>query len=169
MQAQADGLPPGRYPYAIYRWRKLGLKEDFFFQPVTACPELAARMLEVLETAQTTASEVPSLNQAEETALEQAHYRLWLDARAAHIEQVTQTATTRLASLDTSHRARLALLEEQRDLASETKIRRMRDSQIESAKRDYERRAEELKNASGQADIIAESLAFGVLVVEEKQ
>jgi hypothetical protein len=45
----------------------------------------------------------------------------------------------------------------------------MRDSQIESAKRDYERRAEELKNASGQADIIAESLAFGVLVVEEKQ
>ncbi|MDD5034680.1 MAG: SNF2-related protein [Methylococcaceae bacterium] len=165
LQAQADGLPPGRYLYAIYRWRKLGLKEDFLFQPVTTRPELAERMLELLETAHPLANEVPGLSHEEETALEQAHYRHWIDARAVHIELVTQTANSRLASLDTTHRARLALLEEQRDQTTESRIRRMRESQIESAKRDYERRAEDLRNAPGQADVIAEAVAFGVLEV----
>lgn len=169
LQAQADGLLPGRYPYAIYRWRKLGLKEDLLFQPVTTSPEFAPRMLELLETAQPLETEIPNLSQEEETALEQAHYRFWVDARAVHIEQVTQTANSRLASLDTTHKARLALLEEQRDQATESRIRRMRESQIESAKRDYERRAEELKNAPGQVDVIAEAVAFGVLIVEQKQ
>ena len=36
-------------PYAIYRWRKIGLKEDFTFQPVCANPAIAGRMLELLE------------------------------------------------------------------------------------------------------------------------
>jgi hypothetical protein len=102
----------------------------------------------------------------EERALETHHYRLWLDQRAAHIEQVTQTTQARLASLDTTHAARLALLEEQRDDASDARIRRMKESQIESARRDYERRADELRMAPGQADVIAEAVAFGVVMVE---
>jgi ATP-dependent helicase HepA len=36
LTAPADGLPPGRRPYAVYRWRKTGLREDFAFQPVCA-------------------------------------------------------------------------------------------------------------------------------------
>jgi hypothetical protein len=121
-------------------------------------------MLALLETAQALENESPPLGQEEETALDQVHHQMWSDARVLHIEQVTQTANCRLASLDTTHKARLALLEEQRNQATETKIRRMRESQIESAKRDYERRAEELKTARGQADIITDVVAFGILL-----
>ena len=42
----------------------------------------------------------------------------------------------------------------------------MRESQIETAKRDYERRKAELRQAAEQGDIIAEAVAFGVLVVK---
>lgn len=169
LTARAEGLPPGRYPYAVYRWRKIGLREDFTFQPVCAHPELATRMLELLETAQPVEAPAQDISADEEHTLEQAHYRHWTYARAAHIEQITQTARSRLASLNTTHAARIALLEEQRDSATDARIRRMREAQIETARRDYERRAEELKKGLEQADVIAEAVALGVLVVEAEK
>jgi ATP-dependent helicase HepA len=169
LNASGNALPPGRHPYAIYRWRKIGLKEDFTFQPVSTDPAIAGRMLELLETATPLDSPVQDITADEGHTLETHHYRLWIDLRAAHIEQVTQTTQARLASLDTTHAARLALLEEQRDEANDNRIRRMKESQIESARRDYERRADELTMAPAQADVIAEAVGFGILMVGEKQ
>lgn len=164
----ASDLPAGRHPYAIYRWRKLGLKEDFTFQPVCGDPAVAERMLELLESARL-GEPAQSITPDEEHVLEQTHYFLWSDARAGHIEQVGYVAQSRLASLDITHTARIALLEEQRDSATDARIRRMRESQIEAAKRDYERRAAELKQAAEQGDIIAEAVAFGVLMLEGRK
>lgn len=160
-----SNVPPGRYPYAIYRWRKHGLKEDFSFQPVCASPELAPHMLQLLESAYHHVTTSP-ITVDEERGLEQVHYHLWCNARAKHIEQVVEVARSRITSLETTHAARLALLEEQRDTATDARIRRMRESQIETAKRDYERRAVELTRAAQQGDIIAEAVAFGVLISE---
>ena len=167
LTVNAEGLPAGRHPFAIYRWHKLGLREDFTFQSVCANPEIALRLLELLEKAQSPSSESSSLTTGEEEALEQTHYRHWLDARALHIEAISQVAQARLASLRTTHAARLNVLEDQRDQAADSRIIRMRDAQIESAKRDYERRAAELKSAHERADIIAESVVLGSLNVEE--
>jgi superfamily II DNA or RNA helicase len=166
--AVTDKVAPGRYPYAIYRWQKIGLKDDFTFQPVCTDPALAGHLLALLASAQ--AGETgATLTIDEESVLEQAHYRLWSDARAEHVEQVQQHARTRLASLDTTHAARLAVLEEQRDATADSRIRRMRESQIEAARRDYERRAAELGKAPDQADVMTEAVAFGALIVENGQ
>lgn len=165
LRACAGDVPEGRYPYAIYRWRKLGLKDDFAFQPVCLDAGITLNCLRLLATAQAAEANQP-LTANEETALEQIHYRLWSDARAEHIERVQQTTRTRLASLATSHAARLAVLEEQRDGNTDARIRRMRDSQIDAANRDYTRRMEDLKLAAEQGEIIAEAVAFGVLMVE---
>jgi hypothetical protein len=146
----------------------LGLKEDFTFQPVCQHPDLTERMLELLEMSQMPIAAISSITTDEKAALEQAHYPYWLNNRAAHIEQVTQTTQARLASLNTSHTARLALLEEQRDTNADVNIQRMKNSQIASASRDYLQRAEELQKAPEQADVIAEAVAFGVLIIEEK-
>lgn len=158
-------VPPGRYVYAIYRWCKHGLKEDFTFQPICTHPDVSKRMLQLLESARQQASTVP-ITPDEKKELEKAHYDLWSRSRAAHIEEVSQVATARMNSLNTTHTARLALLEEQRDGAYDVRIQRMRESQIETAKQDYTRRAELLTMAAQQGDIVAEAVAFGVLVVE---
>ena len=158
-----EGLPPGRYPYAIYRWRKLGLKEDSLFQAVASSPEVSSRIMSLLETARAMETPCSGLKADEEIGIEQAHYQLWLDARATHIEHMTQTAQSRLASLNATHQARLALLAEQRDVATDARIRRMRVAQIEAATRDYEARAEVLSSAPQKADIVAEALGFGIL------
>ena len=66
-----------------------------------------------------------------------------------------------------SHRARLALLQEQLNQANDEKLQRMRRSEIDTAQADYERRVRELEAAVEKADIIAEPVAYGVLSVEE--
>lgn len=168
MSIESNNVPPGRYPYAIYRWRKLGLKEDFTFQPICVQPEIALHMLHLLESAHYRVSTSP-ITMEEERDLEKVHYHLWSNARAEHIEEIADVARSRMTSLATSHTARLALLEEQRDAATDARIRRMRESQIETAKRDFEWRADTLKKSAEQCDIIAEAVAFGVLVVEISQ
>jgi hypothetical protein len=50
--------------------------------------------------------------------------------------------------------------------ATEEKIRRMRQSEIARADADFERRMAEIQRAEGQADITAQAVAFGVMVVE---
>ena len=103
---------------------------------------------------------------AEEERLETIHYRVWMSRREEHIESVTQSAEIRMASLKASHQARVALLEEQRDQATDARIRRMKEGQLEAANRDFERRSEELSRVAGQAEIVAEAAVLGVLCVE---
>lgn len=165
LRSQSDILPAGNHPFAIYRWRKLGLKEDFTFQPVCTHPKLTNHMMELLEVAQPVTTDNQHINSEEEIALEQLHYRVWLDTRAAHIEKVEQESRSRLASLNTTHAARIGLLEEQRDNISDNRIRRMREAQIDSAKRDYQHHVDQLTQAFKQADILAEAVAFGILII----
>lgn len=48
---------------------------------------------------------------------------------------------------------------------AESRIRRMREAQIDAATRDYQQHVEQLEQASKQADILAEAVAFGVLEI----
>jgi ERCC4-related helicase len=165
ISVETSVLPPGRYPYAIYRWCKLGLKEDFTVQPVCIHSAIALHMLQLLECARHKTMASP-ITADEKRDIEQTHYHLWSNARIEHIEEVADVALSRITSLETFHTARLAVLEEQRDAVIDSRIRRMRESQIETAKLDYERRMAELRKSAEQGDIIAEAVAFGVLIVE---
>jgi len=59
------------------------------------------------------------------------------------------------------------LLEEQRDSTSDPRIRRMRESQLKTVKQDYKRRLQELNIATERGDIMAEAVAFGVIIAKE--
>jgi ATP-dependent helicase HepA len=163
--AQTDTVQPGRYPYAIYRWQKKGIKEDFTFQPLSTDPRLTEVMLTILETAQPLAYSDTGILVEDETELEQHHYRLWLNARAEHIEQVQQHVSARMNSLKTTHTARVAVLKDQLEANSDEKIQRMKQSQIETANRDYRQHVEQLELAAKQADILAEAVTFGILEI----
>jgi hypothetical protein len=162
----APDLSAGRYPYAIYRWKMLGIKENFTFQPVCEDRAVTDRILELLESAKPTSAS--PLSSSEVDSLERVHYVHWCDARAAHIEQITAYASSKLNSLQATHAARLALLEEQRDNASHSNIARMRQGQIDAASREYELRARDLGGAASRADIVAEPVAFGILNIRSQ-
>ncbi len=165
VSTKSSSVAPGRYPFAIYRWRILGATESFAFQPVCESEEHAQALLALLEGAIGTQDASP-ITAAEEEHLETIHYRAWISRRSEHIESETCSAEARLASLKASHHARVALVEEQRDQATDARIRRMKEGQIEAAHRDFERRRSELERVAGQAEIVAEAAVLGVLHVE---
>jgi ERCC4-related helicase len=164
--AKSSTVAPGRYPFAIYRWKILGVTESFAFQPVCESEEHAKALLGLLEDS-IAAQDTSAITAAEEDRLEAIQYRVWMSSRGEHIESVTRSAEVRLASLKASHEARVALLEEQRDQATDARIRRMKEGQLEAANRDYERRRSELERVAGQAEIVAEAAVLGVLMVEK--
>lgn len=167
LKSYSDVLPVGRYPFAVYRWSKIGLKDDFTFKTVAMSPELSPSVLGLLEYASENKSG-SEISEEEKKTLEHTHYSIWANERASHIEKLESTASARRNSLDTTHRGRMAVLEEQRDMASDARIRRMRESQIASATRDYERRVTELMKMAEGGEIIGEAVAFGVIHVESR-
>lgn len=94
-----------------------------------------------------------------------AIHRLWSSALATHRERTGQLANYRRESLNTSHKARLGLLNDQLSSVADERIRRMRLSQIQAAEDDYDRRLGELRQAETTADIIHSTVAFGILEI----
>jgi hypothetical protein len=99
--------------------------------------------------------------------LEERHYTHWSTARAEHGEVTHGVAQYRRESLKASYEARMALLGEQLSQANDDKIRRMRQSQLETASADYARRMSEIDESEKRTDIVCQIVAYGVLVIEE--
>ena len=170
LKAQANEVPAGRYEFAIYQWRFHGIREDLVLRPIALSEVVTAHLGHLLENAVDAATEAPRDSSSPLwDELDAQHYKLWSEARAKHRQRTQELAEYRRESLSTSHRARIALLEEQLKQAGNEKIQKMRQSQIAAAEADYARRIQNLDIAMERADVTAEPVAYGVLAVDGGQ
>ncbi|MBA4418469.1 MAG: helicase [Syntrophus sp. (in: bacteria)] len=168
LKVQAIEVPAGRYEFAIYQWRFHGIKEDLVLRPIASTEAVTAHLGHLLKKAVDATVEDPGNSGAPVWGeLDAQHYTLWSEARAKHRQRTQELAEYRRESLSTSHRARMALLEEQLNQANNDKIQKMRQSQIATAETDYARRIQDLDIAMERADVIAEPVAYGVLSIED--
>lgn len=158
-------LPAGDHPFAIYQWQLLGLKEDAMMVPVVEDELIGAAFMGVFARAEDS-PDVPAPSTAALDGLDGWHHDLWLRRRAAHIAEASDIARFRRDSLEASHRARVAVLEEQLGRASEDRIRRMRLGQLARANADYSEALNHLSAAESRADILPRRVAAGTLRVE---
>ena len=166
VQAVDADIEPGHYPFVIYEWRYSGVREDLVLYPVAQSQEVTQRLSELLEYGRPGIlpdDQIPK--QAVFDQLDAAHYELWAKARSNHKEQNQRIADYRRESLTTSHRGRVAMLEDRIAQATNEKIRRMRQGQLSNAEADYQRRLAELDEAVKKADLTAEPVAYGVVVI----
>jgi len=167
LRVKSNEVPAGRYDFAIYQWHFYGIKEDLILKPIASSEKITPHLTRLLEKA----VDLEPVEVADDVKhnrwdpLEDHHYKLWLDAKTKHSEKTKELANFRKESLKTSHKARIALLEEQFQKADNEKIRRMRQSQISSAEADYARRIQELEIAMERADVIAEAVAYGIIEI----
>lgn len=160
-------LRVGNYPFAIYHWQKTGVRDDVSFQPVIDYPEASSMFLQLLEQGEELPEDLVLLPGKDVyDVLDTRHHTLWASARLEHVSYNSELVRFRRQSLTTSHNARMAILRGQLQSATNDKIRLMRKSQCESAEADYKRRVAELDKAELQADLTAQPVAFGVMVVE---
>ena len=168
LKAQTNEIPPSRYEFAIYQWRFHGIREDLELKPVASSAVLTTQLGHLLEKAMdTTTEEQADSGSPVWDELDAQHHKQWSAARATHAKRTRELAAYRRESLSTSHQARIALLQEQLEMAGNKNIQRMRQSQIATAHADYKRRIQELDIAIQKVDVIAEPVAYGVLTIEE--
>jgi len=162
-----ESVPAGDYLFAIYQWRFHGIREDLVLCPVASSDEITPHLEKLLEKAEETPTnrdDIPEFSAWDE--LDFHHYKLWAEAREKHQRRTRELAEYRRESLTTSHKARIALLNDQLAQATEENIRRMRQSQIDTAEADYARRIQELDIGVEQADITAQPVAYGIIHID---
>lgn len=155
-------LPAGRYPFALYGWTTLGVRDDYEIKVLTSSAASDDTIGRLLLTAEPGTA---SLSPAEAESLDTAHYRRWAQARDEHSERAQGHVAAQLASLELSHAARVAQLKDQIAEASHPNIVRMREGQLRSAEEDFDRRSLELRKAAERCDVTTTVLCTGVLEV----
>lgn len=164
-RVQTAELAAGVYLFALYQWHKQGVRTDCELVAVAESPEIEAKLFSLLHNAlPAEESELPT--QAVFDALEDRHRQRWRDALANHKETNQQLVAYRLNSLMASTKARLHQVNDQLSKAAEDKIRIMKQAEHDRIKADYNRQKGKLEVAKEAADIRAEAVAFGVMVVE---
>src|SRR5262249_51628684 len=134
--------------------------------PVVADEDLARILMDLLAAAR----DLPSLPLPPASALDALdgwHHELWLGRRAEHVAEAAEIARFRRDSLQASFRARMGILEEQRDRVSEERIRRMRIAQIDRAHADQREALSRLARDEARADIFSRRVAAGIVRVED--
>ncbi|MCB9935913.1 MAG: DEAD/DEAH box helicase family protein [Planctomycetes bacterium] len=162
LAAVDPNLPAGSHPFAVYRWRKEGVKLDEALVAVSTNPDVEHAVLRLLQSAtdHQPYGDATSLHDS----LEKEHHSRWVAARAAHVAENKRLIEHRKQSLTVSHNARMQFLQEQLARAS-GRIQVMRQSELTRAKIDFDRRIKDLDEALSRADILPTPVVFGALTV----
>ena len=161
---QSAEIPAGDYSFGVYRWRKQGVKQDESLVVIASDPALEEFFFTLLQAA-TTPDDASLPDEAEFAALDARHHGQWRAAQANHMAENRQQVEHRMNSLRVSHAARCKAIEDQLARATNEKIRLMKQSELNRANADFERRMKELEQAAGSGDIHAEAVVFGVIRV----
>ncbi len=161
----SNSLPPGEYPFSIYEWQYIGIRNDVEFKPVTTSAQITDTFFALMPDAEGLDISSDRITTTVLEDIETQHYKRWSDARAQHMENTERLAEFRQVSLDTSHKARLTLLDAQVKEATNEKIRIMKTAQKTNAEADYQRRCGEISAARAKADIKFNLIAHGIIQV----
>jgi superfamily II DNA or RNA helicase len=157
-------LPIGQYPFAIYSWKKKGVRPDETIISVAANQEVENALIPLLQSAQDS-SDGLSIGAVECDELDIRHHAKWTEALGNHIAENRQIVELRAQSLTVSHRARCKLIEGQLEQSTNEKIRLMKESELARANADFSRHMEQIQQAAECADILAEPVVFGMLEI----
>jgi ATP-dependent helicase HepA len=167
LKTESQEIPAGQYKFAIYQWRFHGIREDLVLFPVSTSAEITPHLIQLFEKAEEVQPRDGDVTDSfGSESLDARHHKLWSEACSEHRTQTQNLADYQKESLAKSHRARITLVNEQLKKTDNEKIQKMRQSQLATAEADYARRVQALDIAIERADITAEAVAYGVVIVE---
>ena len=139
LTVSSRSLPADEYPFALYHWRKAGVRVDDTLIAITTDSVMDGTLMQLLPGAIDAHTEARVFDEAS-NVLDRRHHGEWSAARANHVAENRELVQHRLQSLKVSHQARCKLLEDQVQRATDDKIRRMKESELARARNDYEQR-----------------------------
>lgn len=165
LRVDSETVPPGEYPFAVYRWQYHGVVANEEIIAVATDPQAEESLMALLPSV-TDNSPTAKLSEEVREELEQRHHARWTAAQANHIAQNREFVEHRIQSLEASHDSRCEVIQTQISRTQDEKIRRMKNGELTRADADYARRMAELEAAGNSGDIHAKQVVYGLLSVE---
>lgn len=162
LEVQSSEVAPGEYRFGIYRWSKHGVKTDEELIVIASDPVLETHLFALLKSAKTRVNASP-LTPQDFDSLDAKHHSQWSAARANHEAENRQFVEYRIQSLTVSHNARCKAIEDQLAAAKDSKIRQMKQAQLDRAHADFNRRLDQLNQAANSGDIHATAILLGTI------
>lgn len=166
LRVHDSDLGRGEHLFAIYAWEFKGIRPELKLIPVCGNKSLQENFFDYLESGVGIAPDktLPT-NEAFES-LDEFHHELWKQEKTAHDVKTKDICAFRRESLETSHQGRVNIISDQLANATNDKIRRMKQAQLNNTQAEFERKIEELQKAETISDIYARPVVFGVIKVE---
>jgi len=155
----------GNYPFSIYAWEYFGYKPQRQLVAVSEDNNVQRELMEILQIADVVQVDVEKYRSVW-GALEANNLQLWDAAKTEHKRDAEVSCRYKAESLTNSFSSRERILQQQIADAYDENILRMRRSELEKAKTEYNARMAELQQAAVKADVHIRLLVNGVLFVE---
>ena len=165
VESYSDSLPVGSYPFSIYAWSYVGLNPSFRVIPICDDKKVSAELTELLQEAETSEKSV-SVDKNTWAPLENQHIALWQKEKAKYIEGIQGLANYKLESISSNYRNRKRNLEQKIRDSYDEKIRRMHESELNTATEKYQYKVNEINERAAHADIHTSLIANGIIDIK---
>jgi len=156
------------YPFAVYQWTYHGVREDQRLITIAESDAISVFIDDFIKTAADCGDDdMEDITVQSIDNFNARHYTAWESAKNEHIAENKRVIQYQRQSLATSHKNRLAFLNDSLINNPDEKIRRMRQSEIAKADADYQRRLSVFDESEKRADIEFMLVAYGVIRVKE--
>lgn len=160
-----DVLPSGIYHFSVYAWSYVGLNPRFRIVSLCEDDNITHELNDILQQADTASNNI-TFNADEWAMLEEKHVRFWESEKEKYIQSVRSTARFKLESLSNNYKNRRRLLEQKILDAFEPKIKRMYESELNTAEENYRQKTNEINDRVTRADIHTILIAKGILEIK---
>ena len=161
----SDELPAGDYEFLIYVWKYKGLRPDVRLVAVSDNKIVQDNILSYLQYGSGYEFNDDDHEEAWEQ-MDQLHYAKWQAAKVAYTTDVRNGCGYRLEQLGHSFNKREVILQDQIKMASDERIARMRQSQLDKLISEFEDQKNKLDSTVKHVDIYTNLQVRGVLHVE---
>jgi len=162
LRVKDSSIPAGAHHFVIYEWLYKGVKPDNKLQVVTLENIPNNALLEAIYYA----CDSDGKFDIDQELIDNKHFRIWQAAKNDYIEESKQIVGYKLENLSTSYNARIKAIKDRLATETDTRIIRMKQSQLTSIDSVFKEKEKELLESITQSDIIVRKLAYGTLQVE---
>lgn len=161
LKTNSQALPVGEHQFIIYEWLYKGVKPDNKLQVVTLNDLPNKALLEAIYNAQ----DGDSIIEVNNELIDDKHFKIWQTAKNDYIEYSKQIIGYKLENLTISYNSRLKVIKERLAKETDSRIIRMKQSQLSSIETSFEEKRKELMNMTVQSDIVVRKIAIGIIKV----
>ena len=162
-----EDIPEGTYPFSIYAWSYVGLNPKFRVVPVCENELLANDLTEILQEADTSLTNL-SVEKNLWISLESKHISLWRQEKDLYLEAIHNSANYKLESISSNYHNRKRTLEQKINDSFEEKIRRMYQSELNTATETYQLKVNEINECTSRADIHTALIANWIIDIKRE-